>query len=88
MAHSSATMTVRLDRETRLRLERLARATSRSKAFLAQEAIRSYLELHEWQVASIEEGIRAADAGEVIEHEDVKAWLSSWGRARERRPPR
>ena len=30
-------------------------------------------------IAAIDEGIRAADAGQVVPHEDVAAWVQSWG---------
>ena len=32
------------------------------------------------QVAAIDAGIAAADAGRVVAHEDVVAWVQSWGR--------
>ncbi len=81
-------MTIRLDRETRRGLERLARATTRSKAYLAQEAIRSYLAQNAWQIAAIEEGLKAADEGPLVSHEEVSAWLNSWGSKREKAPPK
>lgn len=37
----SVTMTIRLDDEVKLRLEKLAGATQRSKSYLAAEAIRT-----------------------------------------------
>ncbi len=88
MVHASTTMTVRLDRETRRRLERLARATARSRAFLAQQAIRDYLDLQEWQVSAIEAGVRAADEGHLVGHKAVESWIESWGARREKRRPR
>ena len=81
-------MTVRLDAKTRRGLEALARTTARSKAFLAQEAIRAWVEQNEWQIAAIEEGIRSADEGPLVPHDDVEAWLESWGKKREKGPPR
>ncbi len=81
-------MTIRLDPAMRRGLNRLAQATARSRAWLAQEAIRAYLELHRWQVEAIEEGVRAADAGRWMAHEDVAAWLDTWGSRREKAPPK
>ncbi len=40
-----------------------------------------------WQFAAIEEGLRDADAGRVVPHEDVVAWVESWGRSDERPMP-
>lgn len=80
-------MTVRMPTRLRRRLERLATVTERTPSWLATDAISTYVELHEWQVAAIKEGIVAADAGEVVEHARVDAWLSSWGsRRRAKRP--
>ncbi len=81
-------MTVRLDGPTLRRLERLARSTARSKAFLAQQAIREYLELNEWQVNAVHEGIRAVNGGRVVDGDEVEAWVASWGRKPERKAPR
>ncbi|WP_413208422.1 hypothetical protein [Rhodospirillum sp. A1_3_36] len=36
---------------------------------------------------AILEGIAAADAGLLIPHEDMKAWLESWGTDHELPPP-
>ena len=46
----SDVMTVRVEPDVKQRLEKLAKATARTKSFLAAEAIRAYLDLNEWQV--------------------------------------
>jgi predicted transcriptional regulator len=45
---SSTTVIVRIDPMIKKRLEKLAKSTSRSRSFLAAEAINEYLELNEW----------------------------------------
>lgn len=40
-------MTLRLDADTLHRLDELARATDRSKSWLASQAVRTYLDLNE-----------------------------------------
>ena len=50
----STTMTIRLDEDVKLRLDRLADSTHRSRSFLAAEAVRAYVESNEWQIAEIE----------------------------------
>lgn len=77
----SVTMTVRLEDETKLRLEKLARITHRSKSFLAVEAINEYLSLQEWQLAEIEKGIIEADSGQVIDHNSIVTHWESKKRA-------
>jgi RHH-type transcriptional regulator, rel operon repressor / antitoxin RelB len=85
---SSTTFTVRVDADTKERLERLAKSTGRSRSFLAAEAINQYLEVNEWQVAGIKQAIASLDRGEGVAHEHVKDWVKSWGSRRERPIPR
>ena len=66
-------VTLRLEPEVRKRLDKLAKATARSRAALAAEAVRQYVELNEWQIAAIQEGVREADAGQFIDHGRLKA---------------
>jgi predicted transcriptional regulator len=84
-------MTIRVDADTKQRLEKLATATTRTKSFLAAEAIRAYLDMNEWQVQEIQTTVQEADAAdpaEFIPHEEVQTWLHSWGTKRERKAPR
>lgn len=71
MQHSTL-VTVRVKPEVAARLEKLAVSMDRSKSYLAAEAIEEYLEIHEWQVQAIQEGIAAADCGEIISFEEIK----------------
>lgn len=79
----SEVMTIRVDRKTKTRLEKLAKATDRTKSYLAAEAIRAYVELNEWQIAEIKKAIKEADSPDAqwIDHADVEKWLVSWGHA-------
>lgn len=60
----SAVLTLRLNAETKKKLDKLATATQRSKSFIAAEAISRYLEIEAWQIAEIEQAIKEADAGD------------------------
>ena len=75
-------MTVELPLEMKERLEGLARATDQSEARLATEAISSYVELQEWQIQQIKEGLREADAGDFASDEEVAAVFARWTNAR------
>jgi RHH-type transcriptional regulator, rel operon repressor / antitoxin RelB len=66
-------VTLRLDAATKKRLDKLAKATERSRAALAADAVTQYLDLNEWQIAAIQEGVREADKGEFIDHARLKA---------------
>jgi len=66
-------VTLRLDPETRKRLDRLAKATERSRAALAADAVRQYLDLNEWQIAAIQKGVEDANRGRLINDAELKA---------------
>jgi predicted transcriptional regulator len=66
-------MTIRVDRKTKSRLEKLARAMDRTKSYLAAEAIRTYVDLNEWQIGEIRAALREADAGEFASDAEVRA---------------
>lgn len=71
-------MTIRLEAETKKRLDRLSAATSRSKSFLAAEAIREYVAANEWQIKEIRAAIGEADAGDFASEDEVKAVWDKW----------
>ncbi|MDR0467033.1 MAG: CopG family ribbon-helix-helix protein [Deltaproteobacteria bacterium] len=73
------TVTTRIDEETHGRLEHLAKATDRSRSWLAAEAIRRHVEEESRQVAAVEEGVRQADAGNFAPEDEVKAAFAHWG---------
>ena len=72
----SAMMTVRLTPELSDRLEALARDTKRSKSYLANEAIASYVERNAWQIEEIRKGLEEARSGTPgVPHEEVEKWV-------------
>lgn len=74
-----STVTARIPDETAAKLEKLAKATRRSKSYLVGEALSTYLETQAWQVARTLESIRQADAGEFATAREVKAAFAKWG---------
>jgi RHH-type rel operon transcriptional repressor/antitoxin RelB len=84
----STTFTVRVEAEVKKRLEKLAKSTGRSRSFLAAEAVNAYLDVNEWQVAGVKRAMASLDRGDGVSHQEVKDWVNSWGRKRERSAPR
>jgi RHH-type rel operon transcriptional repressor/antitoxin RelB len=82
------TLSIRLDVETKQRLDALARQSKRSKSFLAAEAIAAYVEQEEWQLGQVRAAIEELDAGRAVSHEKVATWLKSWGTAKKKNAPR
>jgi RHH-type transcriptional regulator, rel operon repressor / antitoxin RelB len=82
-----ATITLQLKKETKAKLEALARSTQRDEGVLVAEAIDAYVELEGWQLEEIRKAVEQADAGgPFYAHEDVMDYLES--RARGEKPPR
>jgi predicted transcriptional regulator len=75
----TTTMGVKLDRETRDRLQKLGKARNRSSHWLMREAIRRYLEVEErYEQEKAEDQARYQnylETGHHISHEDMLAWL-------------
>jgi len=69
------TVTFRMDSDKVEKLDSYAAQDERDRSFLLNEAISRYLEARDVQVARIEEGIRQANAGELLEHEVVMSRL-------------
>ncbi len=82
------TLSIRIDAETKKRLNALSKRSKRSKSFLAAEAIAAYVDSEEWQLGEIHAGIAELESGQEVSHEKVAKWLNSWGRAHETKAPR
>lgn len=82
------TLSIRIDSETKKRLDALSKAARRSKSFLAAEAIAAYVASEEWQLSEIQAGAAELDAGDDVSHERVSTWLKSWGKRGETKAPR
>lgn len=84
---ATTTFTIRVPTEVKRRLDKLAKATSRTRSWLAAEAVAAYVSEQDWQLTEVEAGLKDADSGRVVAHEDVKRWLNSWGADNEQEPP-
>jgi len=65
------TVMFRAPEETIAALDKIAQFEHRDRSFVINRAIDQYLSLNAYHRQLIEEGIRQADAGEVIPHENV-----------------
>jgi predicted transcriptional regulator len=66
---ASATLTVRISSKTKDQLGRLARRTSRTRSFLAGQAIADYVEREFEIVEGIKRGLDDVEAGRTIPHD-------------------
>jgi predicted transcriptional regulator len=84
----SETLSIRIDTETKKRLDALSKSSKRSKSFLAAEAIAAYVDSEEWQLGEVHAGMAELDLKQEVSHEKVTKWLKSWGNPGETKAPR
>ncbi len=84
----STTFSIRLKPGVKKRLAKLAKDSGRSSNFLIADAVESYVADQERMLAEIRQADREVEAGHYIRHEDMKAWLLSWGTDNELPPPK
>ncbi len=68
-------ISIRLDQKTREKLDALAQSQDRSRSWVVNDAIQAYFEHQDWIVEAIKVGIADADAGRLVQHEEVMAEL-------------
>jgi len=69
----SITIAARVDADLDGEIERLASATGRSKSWLVNEALRSYVASEQQFLAAVEEGKQALQDGKLLDHATVVA---------------
>ena len=74
-----STMSLRLPDDIENTLSQLAKATGRSKSFLALDALREYLAREAWQIGELQKAIAEADAGDFATDEEVRSVMEKWG---------
>jgi predicted transcriptional regulator len=84
----SATLSIRLTPKTKKRLAKLAKASGRSSNFLISDAVESYVGDQERLLAELRQADRQIRSGHYVGHEEMKAWLLSWGTDHELPPPK
>ncbi|MEY6431231.1 CopG family ribbon-helix-helix protein [Thioalkalicoccus limnaeus] len=82
---------VRMPDELLQRLDTTATRLRRSKGWIINDAVREYLEREELRQRRDEEtreALSELDAGQVVDGDEVLAWIDSWGSKNEREPSR
>ena len=84
-------MSVKLDPDTRTRIEHLAKARHRTTHWLMREAISQYVEREELRETFHRDTLEAwqefQETGQYATAQDVDQWLASWGTDAEGAPP-
>ncbi len=82
---------VRLDKQLEERLNALAEKTSRSKSYIAKEALKRYIEQEESKEHEKQETLARwecyQETGQVVSNGNMNEWLDSWGTDQEKPCP-
>ncbi len=73
---SKENITFRLDRDKRTTLDAIAAGLDRDRSYILNEAVTVYLEMHQWQIDQIQQGLAEAEAGDFASGEDVQAMFA------------
>ena len=79
------TISFRLDEDKINALDGLAETVDRDRSYLLNEAVRNYLELQDYHMGLIKEGLKAVREGRTLELDDVRARITRVARARRAR---
>ena len=66
-------ISLRMEEENIDRVDRLASAMGRSRAWVLNQATKRYLEYEEWFVQQVEEGVEEIKCGNTVSNEQVLA---------------
>jgi predicted transcriptional regulator len=70
---------VRLNEDLLGRVDHLANAMNRSRAWVIKAAVERYLDYEEWFVSQVESALENADAGNLTSEEEVNARFKKLG---------
>jgi predicted transcriptional regulator len=77
-AMSKETLTFRTDSKKKEALDAIAESLDRDRSYVLNEAIDSYLEVHQWQMDQIKQAVKEAERGDFATEEEVNAVLKKY----------
>ena len=78
-AEPTTTITACIPQTVRQDLEALARSTGRNRNTLVHEALTRFIETQRWQIATIEDRLRQADAGDLATDAEMDELWTEFG---------
>jgi predicted transcriptional regulator len=70
---SKENITFRIDSDKKATLDAIAAGINRDRSYVLNEAIDAYLEMHQWQIEEILNGIAEAEIADFATDEEVQA---------------
>jgi predicted transcriptional regulator len=80
------TISFRLDKTKVEALDGLAESVERDRTYLLNEAVTNYLELQQYQIGLIKEGLKAVKDGRTMETSEVRARITKLAHSRRTSP--
>ena len=71
--------TIRIDDDVLGRVDGLAKALSRSRSWVINQAIDRFLEYEEWFIKEVEDGLAEVERGEIATEQEALARFRKWG---------
>ncbi|HZS48757.1 MAG TPA: CopG family transcriptional regulator [Blastocatellia bacterium] len=72
------TISFETDEQKLSALDTIAAALNRDRTFVINDAIDTYLQIHQWQIEEIKKALAEADAGKFASTEAVEAFFARW----------
>lgn len=79
MATATRVMTTHLPVEMAEKVDELANRLERSRGWIIKQALADWIDIEEERYRLTLEGLADVDAGRLVEHDVVMAWMDSFG---------
>ncbi len=79
MPSKAETFSVRLSDSVKSQVDELARLSKRSRSYIVQEAIASYVQDRAAYLREIDEAVLSAESGLAHSGEQIFGWMKTWG---------
>jgi predicted transcriptional regulator len=80
MSKTSTRISFVTQTDKRERLDHIAQVFGKKLSAVINEALDQYIDLHEWQLAHIQKGVKAARREDFAMNAEVKAFFDKYGR--------
>jgi RHH-type rel operon transcriptional repressor/antitoxin RelB len=70
------TMTVRIQPEVRKALDGIAASLDRDRTYVVNQALEAYIDVNQWQIDHIRQGLREANAGKFAAEAEVNRTIA------------
>lgn len=75
----TVSLNVRIEKSVKGDLLDVCRRTHRPQSYCIEKALADFIAREKKSIRCVQEGIDAANRGEMIDDEEIDKWLSSWG---------